>query len=151
MSPERVLKPASNIYLGNSSHASDASSLPVWERLSTWASENKAIVYTIAGVAVVVSGAGVVYYLSESRKGTQSVGGEEKKRLSKKERRKAKQDKDKEKSQADARTTSEQPEEACKLWLEPSVLVRCSPPSSASANSRVRSSGKYTTDRRVHC
>jgi import receptor subunit TOM70 len=46
-----------------------ASSTPpsgVWDRISTWASENKAVVYTIAGVAVVVTGAGVVYYLNDS-------------------------------------------------------------------------------------
>jgi import receptor subunit TOM70 len=36
----------------------------VWDRLTNWASENKALVYTIAGVAVVVTGAGVVYYLN---------------------------------------------------------------------------------------
>ena len=38
----------------------------VWDRISTWASEHKAVVYTIAGVAVVVTGAGVAYYLTES-------------------------------------------------------------------------------------
>jgi hypothetical protein len=38
----------------------------LWDRLSNWVSENKAVVYTIAGVAVVVTGAGVVYYLSDS-------------------------------------------------------------------------------------
>jgi len=38
----------------------------VWDRISTWASENKAVVYTIAGVAIVVSGAGVAYYLTDS-------------------------------------------------------------------------------------
>lgn len=38
----------------------------VWDRISTWASENKAVVYTIAGVAVVVTGAGVVYYLADT-------------------------------------------------------------------------------------
>lgn len=46
-----------------------ASSTPpnsVWDRISTWASENKAVVYTIAGVAVVVTGAGVAYYLTDS-------------------------------------------------------------------------------------
>jgi hypothetical protein len=36
----------------------------LWERISTWVSENKAVVYTIAGVAVVFTGAGVVYYLN---------------------------------------------------------------------------------------
>ena len=46
-----------------------ASSTPpssVWDRISTWASENKAVVYTIAGIAIVVSGAGVAYYLTDS-------------------------------------------------------------------------------------
>ena len=46
--------------------ASSAPPSSVWERISTWASENKAVVYTIAGVAVVVSGAGVAYYLTDS-------------------------------------------------------------------------------------
>ena len=38
----------------------------VWDRISTWVSENKAVVYTIAGVAVVVTGAGAVYYVQSS-------------------------------------------------------------------------------------
>jgi import receptor subunit TOM70 len=38
----------------------------LWDRISTWASENKAIIYTIAGVAIVVTGAGVAYYLTDS-------------------------------------------------------------------------------------
>lgn len=38
----------------------------LWDRLTNWVSENKAVVYTIAGVAVVVTGAGVVYYLNDS-------------------------------------------------------------------------------------
>ena len=44
---------------------------------------------------MVVSGAGVIYYLSDSRKAFKEEGVEEKKRASKKERRKAKKDKDK--------------------------------------------------------
>lgn len=36
------------------------------DRISAWVSENKAVVYTIAGVAVVVTGAGAVYYLSDT-------------------------------------------------------------------------------------
>ncbi|KAK0727074.1 hypothetical protein B0T26DRAFT_640056 [Lasiosphaeria miniovina] len=57
----------------------------LWDRVTTWFSENKAVVYTIAGVVVVVTGAGAVYYLrtSSSDDGTP--------RLSKKERRKQKQ------------------------------------------------------------
>ena len=42
----------------------DASS-GVWERITSWASENKVVVYTVAGVAVVITGAGVVYYLNQ--------------------------------------------------------------------------------------
>ena len=114
MSAERISKPASNTNLGTSSFSSDTPSLPLWERLSIWASENKAVVYTIAGVAVVVSGAGVAYYISESRKGSQDAGAEEKKRLSKKERRKAKQEKEKEKSQPEAGVADEKSEEQSK-------------------------------------
>lgn len=40
------------------------SSSGLWDRVSSWVSENKAVVYTIAGVAVVVTGAGAVYYLT---------------------------------------------------------------------------------------
>ena len=58
----------------------------VWDRISTWVSENKAVVYTIAGVAVVVTGAGAVYYIRNS---SDSKGSSPK--LSKKERRKRKQ------------------------------------------------------------
>lgn len=39
----------------------------VWDRISNWVSENKAVVYTIAGVTVVVvAGAGVFYYTSDN-------------------------------------------------------------------------------------
>lgn len=38
----------------------------LWDRISVWVSENKAVVYTIAGIAVVVTGAGVFYYLNSS-------------------------------------------------------------------------------------
>ncbi len=34
-----------------------------WDKITSWISDNKAVVYTIAGVAVVVTGAGDVYYL----------------------------------------------------------------------------------------
>lgn len=62
------------------------SSSGLWDRLSTWVSENKAVVYTIAGVAVVVTGAGVVYYLNEANSKADSSP-----KLSKKERRKRKE------------------------------------------------------------
>ncbi|KAG5961550.1 TOM (translocase of outer membrane) complex component [Claviceps humidiphila] len=58
-----------------------------WDRLTSWVSENKAAVYTIAGVAVVVTGAGAVYYLnSDSKPKSDSAP-----KLSKKERRKRKE------------------------------------------------------------
>ncbi|KAI2638984.1 import receptor [Hypomontagnella submonticulosa] len=58
----------------------------VWDRISNWASENKALVYTIAGVAVVVTGAGVVYYLNDAKPKPAAQP-----KLSKKERRKRKE------------------------------------------------------------
>ncbi|KAH8602238.1 mitochondrial precursor protein-like protein import receptor tom70 [Bisporella sp. PMI_857] len=67
-----------------------ASSTPpssVWDRISNWASENKAAVYTIAGVAIVVTGAGVAYYLTDSKVTTV---GRDTKKSSKKEKRKRK-------------------------------------------------------------
>ena len=122
MSSEHVSKHASNTNLGISSLSSDTASLTLWERLSIWASENKAVVYTIAGVAVVASGAGVAYYISESRKGPQDAGAEEKKRLSKKERRKAKQEKEKEKSQPETKVADEKSEEQSKDCIKASSL-----------------------------
>jgi mitochondrial import receptor subunit TOM70 len=74
----------------NAASPSGSPSSSLWDRLSTWASENKAVVYTIAGTAVVVTGAGVVYYLSESRKNNTGAPVSGEKRKSKKERRKEK-------------------------------------------------------------
>jgi import receptor subunit TOM70 len=47
-----------------------STSTPVWERISNWAAEHKAIVYTIAGATLVVTAAGVFYYISESQSST---------------------------------------------------------------------------------
>lgn len=63
----------------------------LWDRVSTWVSENKAVAYTIAGTVVVVTAGGVVYYLSESQK--KSLAASDKKK-SKKERRKEKKEKE---------------------------------------------------------
>ncbi|EOO02621.1 putative mitochondrial outer membrane 72k protein [Phaeoacremonium minimum UCRPA7] len=59
----------------------------VWDRITTWASEHKAVVYTIAGVTVVVAGAGVFYYVNNSS----APKGDSTPKLSKKERRKRKE------------------------------------------------------------
>lgn len=60
----------------------------IWDRVSTWASENKVAAYTIAGTVVVVTGAGAIYYFSDSKKTPSTT----EKRKSKKERRKEKKD-----------------------------------------------------------
>lgn len=60
----------------------------LWDRVSTWVSENKAVAYTIAGTVVVITSAGAIYYLS-GQKSTPSTTSTEK-RKSKKERRKEK-------------------------------------------------------------
>jgi import receptor subunit TOM70 len=36
----------------------------LWDRLSSWAAENKGVVYTIAGVTLVVGAGGAIYYMS---------------------------------------------------------------------------------------
>jgi mitochondrial import receptor subunit TOM70 len=59
----------------------------IWDRVTTWASENKVAAYTIAGTVVVVTGAGAIYYFSDSKKSAPTE-----KRKSKKERRKDKKE-----------------------------------------------------------
>lgn len=66
---------------------SSAVSPSLWDRISNWASEHKAAVYTIAGVTLVVTGAGVVYYLSEPKTPAKdeesATGGKSKKKKNK--------------------------------------------------------------------
>ncbi|KKZ64697.1 hypothetical protein EMCG_09408 [[Emmonsia] crescens] len=94
VSPVVPANAAAAFNTSSSLHAQPSSS--VWDRISTWASENKAIVYTIAGVAVVVTSAGVVYYLTDSGRSTDSTQPAEKKK-SKKERRREKKKAEEEK------------------------------------------------------
>ncbi|ETI24869.1 hypothetical protein G647_04239 [Cladophialophora carrionii CBS 160.54] len=70
--------------------AIDASRAPasLWDRVSNWVSENKAVAYTIAGTVVVVTSAGAIYYFSTQKGGAPATPTE--KRKSKKERRKEK-------------------------------------------------------------
>lgn len=44
----------------------DAASGSLWDRLSNWASENKGVVYTAAGITLVVGAGGIVYYFSSA-------------------------------------------------------------------------------------
>ena len=62
----------------------------LWDRMTTWISDNKAVAYTIAGTVVVVTSAGAIYYFSTQKPPTPSTPTE--KRKSKKERRKEKKD-----------------------------------------------------------
>lgn len=68
---------------------SDASA-SILERLSNWASKNKAVVYTVGAVAVVVTGAGIFYFSTSNDSRGRKEGGSADKRRSKKERREAK-------------------------------------------------------------
>ena len=63
------------------------SSSSIWDRVTTWASENKVAAYTIAGTVVVITSAGAIYYFSDSKKAAPTE-----KRKSKKERRKDKKE-----------------------------------------------------------
>ena len=73
-----------------------ASNSSLWDRVTTWASDNKAVAYTIAGTVIVVTAGGAIYYLSDSKpKSTVH-------RKSKKERRE-------EKRQAKEAASREQP------------------------------------------
>jgi import receptor subunit TOM70 len=64
----------------------------LWDRISNWAAENKAVVYTIAGVTLVVTGAGVYYYLSTDKSQQQAPSTSAKKKS--KNRKKTKKDDD---------------------------------------------------------
>jgi import receptor subunit TOM70 len=64
----------------------------LWDRLSNWASENKGVVYTIAGVTLVVGAGGAIYYLNSSDSSTDaSASGTANKRKKQRERRRAKE------------------------------------------------------------
>jgi mitochondrial import receptor subunit TOM70 len=90
----------------DSSPLASPSSSSVWERFSKWASENKALVYTIAGIAVVVTSAGVVYYLSDASHSAEGATVSTEKRKSKKERRKEKKKAEDEKKAKEEKTAS---------------------------------------------
>lgn len=94
-SESSVSQPVKNVVVDTAALPASSSS-SVWDRVSKWVSENKALVYTIAGVAVVVTSAGVVYYLSDSGRSTPAPPPTEKKK-SKNQRRKEKKKAEEEK------------------------------------------------------
>lgn len=59
------------VHFSQTATATQSSGL--WDRVSTWATEHKAVVYTIAGVSVVVTAAGIAYYMTDSVRRVQSV------------------------------------------------------------------------------
>ncbi|RAH44408.1 putative mitochondrial outer membrane translocase receptor (TOM70) [Aspergillus brunneoviolaceus CBS 621.78] len=116
-------QPTKNVVLDTTSLPA-SSSASVWDRISKWVSENKALVYTIAGVAVVVTSAGVVYYLSDSGRPTTTAAPTEKKK-SKNQRRKEKKKAEEEKkakaaSVQEVRANDDLAEPAAKKTEEPS-------------------------------
>lgn len=60
-----VIPPSVPIPVGQP-HAAIHADPSLWDRISTWVSENKAVVYTIVGVTVVVTTAGAVYYIKNN-------------------------------------------------------------------------------------
>ena len=87
----------------------DASSVSpsTWDRFSHWASENKAIVYTVGAVAVVATGAGVFYYLKQDTASSSKGAGIADRKRSKKDRRKLKKDVEEATSEPAPRTSDE--------------------------------------------
>ena len=62
----------------------------VWDRFTSWASENKTVVYTVAGITFIATSAGVIYYLSSPA--TQSDQNLKKSKKEKKRARKEAED-----------------------------------------------------------
>jgi import receptor subunit TOM70 len=69
--------------------AATSASSSLWDRVTTWTSENKTATYVIAGTVIVVA-SGSIYYLSDSSRSRRAASTEKKK--SKKERRKEKKE-----------------------------------------------------------
>lgn len=69
----------------------------LWDRISSWASENKGVVYTVAGLTLVVGTGGVIYYLSSDKPSpSASAPTAANKRKQKRDRKKAKERAEKE-------------------------------------------------------
>jgi mitochondrial import receptor subunit TOM70 len=98
---------AQNVAINSSALPSSSGS--VLGRISQWASENKALVYTIAGIAVVVTSAGVVYYHSLTDPGkiqapVEKIRGKKDRR---KEKKKAEEEKNAKEKSVDGQFTEQ--------------------------------------------
>uniref|UniRef100_A0A093VTB4 Mitochondrial import receptor subunit tom-70 n=1 Tax=Talaromyces marneffei PM1 TaxID=1077442 RepID=A0A093VTB4_TALMA len=98
------MAPTQNVVIDTAS-LSPTTSSSVWDRISNWVSENKAVVYTVAGIAVVVTG-GTVYYLSTSSSSKPQEPAQPKK--SKSQRRKEKKKAEEEKKAQEAKVAAEE-------------------------------------------
>lgn len=92
--------PATQNVVIDTASLSPSTSSSIWDRVSNWVSENKAVVYTVAGIAVVVTG-GTVYYLSTSSSKPQEPAQPKKsKNQRRKEKKKAEEEKKAQESKA---------------------------------------------------
>lgn len=117
--PVPVPPPPGRIQVDQSLASSvESSSSSAWDRIMTWAAEHKAVVYTIAGVTVIATAAGVYYYTGS---GQRAEGSAASKKKAKKDRRKAK----KEAEEAEKRLAGETGERATAGRRTRSFLTEC--------------------------
>ncbi|KAF2475247.1 mitochondrial precursor protein [Lindgomyces ingoldianus] len=75
----------------------------IWDRISNWAAEHRGVVYTVAGLTLVVTAGGVVYYLTDSRKDSSAPGpATPSKRKNRRDRKKRSKEAEKEASKEEA-------------------------------------------------
>lgn len=83
----------------------------LWDRLSSWAAENKGVVYTIAGVTLVVGAGGAIYYLSSDSRQDGSATASNK-RKKQRDRKRAKERDEKKPVLEEAKAPSTEPKTA---------------------------------------
>jgi import receptor subunit TOM70 len=66
----------------------------LWDRLSNWASENKGVVYTVAGITLVAGAGGAIYYFSDARQDANTAAGNKRKKQRDRKRAKERAEKD---------------------------------------------------------
>jgi import receptor subunit TOM70 len=68
----------------------------LWDRISSWASEHKGVVYTVAGLTLVVGAGGAIYYLTDDKKDASAPSPSSNKKKTKRDKRRAKERAEKE-------------------------------------------------------
>ncbi|KAG9554259.1 hypothetical protein KCU71_g11492, partial [Aureobasidium melanogenum] len=86
-----------------------------------WASEHKAAVYTIAGVTLVATGAGIYYYTSESAPTPQDLEAAAEKKKARKENKKAKKNAQREQKSPSPETKSQEKPQPASVQSEDDV------------------------------